>query len=82
MTVTTISPKNQMKKIVAFAKEKNLDQKTCSWQRTYQNVKKHKLLGLKHTCNIRLTENYMRARRENDLVRLQLQLYKTKAMRD
>jgi hypothetical protein len=71
-----------MKKIVAFAKEKTLDQKSCSWQRSYQNVKRHKLLGLKYTCNIRLTLNYQRQRRESDLVHLQLALYKTKAMRD
>ena len=43
MTFTTISPKNQFKKLLSLAKDKELDQGTCSWIRAFYNVKRHKL---------------------------------------
>jgi len=44
MTFTTISPKNQYKKLAVLAKGKPLTQETCHWMRAFNNVKKHKML--------------------------------------
>lgn len=58
MTFTTISPKNQFKKLAAQAKDKELNANTCSWIRAYQNVKRHKLFQLKFTSSVSLHGAY------------------------
>jgi hypothetical protein len=54
MTVITISPKNQFKKLAVLAKDKELNANTCSWLRAFQNVKRHKLFSLKFTSTVKL----------------------------
>jgi len=61
---------------MSHVKEKTLDYKTCSWLRGYQNTKKHKLLNLKYTANVRLHVNKLRPKKDSELIRLKLQLFK------
>ena len=53
MTFTTISPKNNFKKLLALAKDKDLNAGSCSWIRAFQNVKRHKLFQLKSCATIK-----------------------------
>ena len=53
MTFTTISPKNNFKKLLALSKGKDLSTESCSWIRAFQNVKRHKLFQLKSCTTVR-----------------------------
>jgi hypothetical protein len=76
MTFTTISPKNQYKKLATIAKGRPLTQETCHWLRSFNNAKKHKLLNCKAVLNINLQPAFNDKRRHEELVRLNLTLYK------
>lgn len=76
MTFTTISPKNQYKKLATLAKGRPLTQGTCHWLRSFNNAKKHKLLNCKAVLNINLQPAFHDKRRHEELVRLNLTLYK------
>lgn len=78
-TMTTISPKNQYKKLALVAKNKPLNQVTCHWMRAFNNVKKHKLLQLRSTLSIKLQPAFQDKRRHEDLLRVNLTLYKLRA---
>ena len=77
--MTTISPKNQFKKLALLAKNKPLNQNTCHFMRAFNNVKKHKLLQLKGLNSIKLQPSMYDRRRHEELLRVTLTLYKLKA---
>ena len=79
MTFTTISPKNQFKQLLALAKDKEMHMGTCSWLRAFNNVKKHKLFQLRYTMTCEPLVNQNKRRKQEELLRLHLQLHKYQA---
>ena len=66
--------------MLALAKDKELNMRTCNWIRAYNNVKKHKLFQLRHTTTCKPHLNYqVKRRKQDELIRLRLQLHKYKA---
>lgn len=63
MTFTTISPKNNFKKLLALSKGKDLNTDSCSWIRAFQNVKRHKLFQLKSCATVKPVNNMDQKRR-------------------
>lgn len=62
--------------MVTLVKDKELDSRSCSWMRAFQNVKKHKLFQLRCTTTHTPLINQMSRRRQEELLRLNLQLHK------
>ena len=79
MTFTTISPKNQFKKLLALAKDKDMHMGTCSWIRAFYNVQKHKLFHLRFTTTCEPATNQTKRRKQEELLRLRLHLHKYRA---
>ena len=52
---------------------------TCNWIRAFNNVKKYKLFQLRWTSTCQPFVNQAKRRRQDDLLRLRLQLHKYKA---
>ena len=70
MTITTISPKNQFKKILASTKDKVLDQTSCNWLEAYYQMKKYKLFNLKTVSSTKFIPEYMNKWREEEALKL------------
>ncbi len=82
MTITTISPKNHFKKILASTKDKNLDQKSCNWLQAFYQVKKYKLFSLKTATTIKLFPEYLNKRKEDEILKLRQTIFKLKSLYD
>jgi len=80
MTITTISPKNHFKKILALTKDKVLDQKTCNWRQAFYQIKKYKLFSLKYAICIKLFPEYLQKRKEDEILKLKQTIYKLNAL--
>ena len=72
MTFTTISPKNQYKKILSLAKDKQLNNQTCNMVRGYQNVKKHKLFQLRAVSTLKPVDHMLRQRQKEEVLKIRL----------
>ena len=72
MTITTISPKNNFKKLLSLAKDKELNIKTCSWIRAFQNVRRHKLFQLRSLATLKPVTHLDMKRRQDELLKLKL----------
>ena len=79
MTITTISPKNHYKKILAATKDKILDQDSCNWTAAYYTIKKYKLFHLKNALSIKLLPESLRQKKEDQILKLRLLIYKLKS---
>lgn len=66
MTFTTISPKNQFKQLLALAKDKEMNTKTCSWIRAFYNVKRHKLFQLRYSTTTMPFANQIKRKKQED----------------
>ena len=80
MTITTISPKNHFKKILATTKDKVLDQKCCNWLQAYYQVKKYKLFSLKTTSSMKLYPEFLSRKKEDEILKIKQTLFKLKAL--
>lgn len=80
MTITTISPKNHFKKILATTKDKVLDQKTCNWLQAFYQIKKYKLFYLKTASSMKFIPEYLNKRRDEDCLKLKQTVFKLKAL--
>lgn len=79
MTFTTISPKNQFKKLLTLVKDKEMSMGTCSWTRAFQNVKRHKLFQLRQVTTLVPFAIQAKRKKQEELLRLQLHLHKYRA---
>ena len=70
MTITTISPKNHFKKILASTKDKVLDQKSCNLLQAFYQTKKYKLFYLKAASSMKFVPEYINKRKEEDFLKL------------
>jgi hypothetical protein len=80
MTITTISPKNHFKKILASTKDIILDKTNCDWLGAYYTVKKYKLFSLKPAISIKLYPEYLSMKSEEEVLRLTQTIFKVKAL--
>ena len=80
MTITTISPKNHFKKILAQTKDKIMDQRSCTVLQSYYQTKKYKLFYLKSASSMRLVTEYLNKRREEECLKLKQTVFKLKAL--
>eukprot|EP00347_Sterkiella_histriomuscorum_P021865 403332497 len=80
MTITTISPKNHFKKILALTKDKILDQGTCNWLQGYYQVKKYKLFSLKILASMKVLPEMIAKKKNEDLLRLKSTIFKLKSL--
>ena len=80
MTITTISPKNHFKKILATTKDKVLDQTSCNWLQAFYQIKKHKLFYLKTASSLKFVPEYFNKRRNEDCLKLKQTVFKLKAL--
>jgi hypothetical protein len=80
MTITTISPKNHYKKILASVKDRVLDQQSCNWLQAYYQIKKYKLFSLKTASSMKFMPEYLNKRREEELFKLKQTTFKLKAL--
>lgn len=80
MTITTISPKNHFKKILASTKDKVLDQQTCNWMQAFYQIKKYKLFSLKTASSMKFMPEYINKRREDEMLKLKQTVYKLKSL--
>ncbi|CDW78910.1 UNKNOWN [Stylonychia lemnae] len=80
MTITTISPKNHFKKILASTRDKILDQKSCNWLQAYYQVKKYKLFSLKTVTSMKPLPEFLQKRKEDDIIKLKQTIFKLKAL--
>jgi hypothetical protein len=70
MTITTISPKNHFKKILASTRDKILDNTNCNWMQAFYQVKKYKLFSLKSVICMKLFPEYINKRKEDEILKL------------
>jgi hypothetical protein len=80
MTITTISPKNHFKKILATTKDKVLDDTTCNWLQAFYQIKKYKLFSLKTASSMKLIPEYINKRRDEDCLKIKQTVFKLKAL--
>lgn len=80
MTITTISPKNHFKKILASTKDKILDQKTCTWLYAFYQIKKYKLFSLKTASSMKFIPEHVNKRREEEILKLKQTVFKLNAL--
>ena len=80
MTITTISPKNHFKKILACTRDKVLDQQSCNWLQGFYQVKKYKLFSLKTVICMKLFPEYLKKKQEDEMLKLKQIIFKLKAL--
>jgi hypothetical protein len=80
MTITTISPKNHFKKILASTKDKVLDQSSCNLLQAFYQAKKYKLFYLKTASSMKFMAEYQNKRRDEECLKLKQTVFKLKAL--
>lgn len=80
MTITTISPSNHYKKILAATKEKVLDNSSCNWLQAFYQIKKYKLFYLKTASSMKLIPEYINKKRYEDCLKIKQTVFKLKAL--
>lgn len=80
MTITTISPKNHFKKILALTKDKTLNQQSCNWLYGFSQIKKYKLFSLKTVTCMKLLPEIFAKKKEEDTLRLKSTIFKLKSL--
>ena len=80
MTITTISPKNHFKKILAQTKDKVLDQRSCSVLQAFYQTKKYKLFYLKSASSMKFVPEYQNKRKEEECLKLKQTVCKLKVL--
>jgi hypothetical protein len=80
MTITTISPKNHFKKILALTKDKLLDQRSCNWMHGFYQVKKYKLFSLKTVTCMKLLPEMLSKKKDEDMLKLKSTIFKLKSL--
>jgi len=80
MTMATISPKNHFKKIQAGARDRLLDQNSCSWVHAFHNVKKYKLFSLKQASSVSIGPEFVKQKSQGEILRLRTWIQKLEGL--